>query len=273
MTCFYPVDAWRSARVNPETGKRGISFSRSDGFSDMPLQVPCGSCQGCKSDMAQAWAIRIYCEASLWDQNAFVTLTYTDAPPALDKKHLQDFFKRLRHKAKFRYFACGEYGGLTHRPHYHVIFFGCDFLGGSLPLGDGELYTHPDLEAAWGHGFVSCGSLTMASSCYVAGYANKKLGDPDTFNLMSRRPGIGHDWLTRYADDIRRIGSVVIEGKELPVPKRFLDWAPDELESVVAARRLMFQTETADERWSRRVAVRSKEINKISSLRLRGESI
>lgn len=93
----------------------------------MALQVPCGKCIGCKSDKAMMWSIRCYHEASLHERNAFVTLTYEDAPPALVKEDLQKFFKRARHSFDFRYFACGEYGEATHRPHYHALIFGQDF--------------------------------------------------------------------------------------------------------------------------------------------------
>jgi len=149
------------------------------------------------------------------------TLTYAKAPPSIVRKDLQDFFKRLRHKVKFRYFACGEYGGLTNRPHYHVIFFGTDFLSGSYSVSD-SLYSHPLLDSMWGLGQVAVMPFSMSSACYVAGYVNKKIGDTDTFSLMSKVPPIGYGWLVRYMGDIRRTGSVTIEGKELPVPRRYI---------------------------------------------------
>lgn len=44
-------------------------------------------------------------------------------PLTLCKKHLQDFFKRLRKNTgvKLQYFACGEYGKKFGRPHYHLL--------------------------------------------------------------------------------------------------------------------------------------------------------
>ena len=62
--------------------------------------------------------------------NAYITLTYNDdhlpANGSLQPRDLQLFWKRLR-KARtpgIRYYACGEYGDQTARPHYHAIIFG-----------------------------------------------------------------------------------------------------------------------------------------------------
>lgn len=240
MSCFYPRDAWRSQHVN-ENGKRPLVFQRSAGFTDMALQVPCGKCAGCRADQALMWSIRCYQEASLFDRNCFLTLTYDDGhlpdDGKLKVKDLQDFFKRLRHVAKVRYYACGEYGEKTKRPHYHAVIFGQDFKAASnVQIGD-DLYTDRALVGLWTHGQVSVGSFTMASACYVAGYVGKKTGDQDSFQVMSRRPGIGKEWLMRYWRDLQRTGVVVIEGREYPIPQRYLLWMEDELKEVKADRK------------------------------------
>lgn len=174
MACYFPVNAWKSQRLN-ESGKRGITFSLREGFQDQPLQVPCGKCDGCRASRAQMWAVRMHNEAALHERNSFLTLTYADpAPPVLDKKHLQDFFKRARHHYKFRYFGVGEYGDQTCRPHYHAIIFGEDFLAGSFKIND-ELYVDPKLEELWGHGHIAIAPANMSSMCYVAGYVFKRL--------------------------------------------------------------------------------------------------
>jgi len=175
------------------------------------------------------WAVRCYHEMSLHQQSAFVTLTYDEksVPPALVKADLQKFFKRLRHHyGSFRYFACGEYGERTRRPHYHALIFGHDFLAGAEAIG--AHYINPVVSAIWGMGNTMVDPVNMAACCYVSGYVSKKSHDPDTFNLMSRRPGIGHTWLDRYGDDLRRIGTVAIEGREYAIPKRYLEWADQE---------------------------------------------
>lgn len=233
MGCFYPRDAWKARRLN-ESGKRSLVFNRSSGYADMSVQVPCGKCDGCYADRALTWAIRMHQEASLHSVNSFLTLTYTDenCPAKVDKKTLQNFFKRLRHEYKLRYYACGEYGEKTGRPHYHAVIFGQDFREGKTVQINEQLYSNFRLSEIWGKGSVVCAPFSMATACYVAGYVTKKIGDPDSFSVMSTRPGIGKEWLNRYWDDVSRLGTVVIEGKEYPVPQRYLAWMEDELAHV-----------------------------------------
>lgn len=270
MACYYPVAAWKSQRVN-ESGKRGIVFNIRDGFADMPLQVPCGKCAGCMASRSQEWAIRAYHEASLFDRNCFATFTYADPPPPrIDKKHLQDFFKRARHTYNFRYMACGEYGEQTHRPHYHALIFGEDFLDEKLTISD-ALYTSKKLENIWGFGHIALAELNMATCCYVAGYVNKKIGDEDTFPLRS--VGLGKGWLEKYSDEIRRNGFVVIEGKKIPVPKRYLVWKEEELNDVKKERARMFKRMTPEESYERMVALPHKELNKKSELANRSKKL
>lgn len=234
MSCFSPVSIWRDPLVGPLppkidfdtgellSGSSPISFSFRDGWQH--LAIGCGRCDGCRADRALEWSLRCYHEASLFDRNSFLTLTYEDSPPALVKADLQKFFKRLRHSYKFRYFACGEYGDRTRRPHYHALIFGEDFLGGDVtPIND-KLYTNAAVADCWGHGLVSIAEVNMSTCCYVAGYVFKKIGDTDTFSLQSRRPGIGHDWLDRFAGDLVRTGTVTIEGREYPIPRRYMAW-------------------------------------------------
>lgn len=272
MACTNPRRAWRRPealqgplppRVDTDTGellagRSSLSFHPVDGWD--PLKVGCGVCVGCRADRSREWAIRCYHEASQHDRNCFVTLTYENAPPALVKKDLQDFFKRLRHQVKFRYLACGEYGDKTRRPHYHALIFGEDFLGGALKIGE-SLYTNPALAKAWGHGLVSVGELNMATCCYVAGYVFKKVGDHDTFSLASRRPGIGHNWLDKFGDDIRRTGVVTIEGKEYPVPRRYMDWHSEELHDLKIERREIFASQSYDEVMRKEKQLRAKALN------------
>lgn len=258
MPCVYPVNAWYSQRTN-ESGKRGIVFNVKQGHADRHLQVPCGKCVGCAADKALMWSIRMHHEASQHEQNCFLTLTYAKAPDHISKRDLQLFFKRLRKLSPLRYFACGEYGTKTHRPHYHAVLFGRDFLERSSAINE-QLYTHPEILNAWGHGLVSIGAVSLASCMYVAGYAAKKIGDKDTFTLMSRRPGIGHDWATKYRDEMVRNGKIIIEGRELPIPKRYLEWDSAHLAPVAASRRKYIQSLTPEQRYEKALQLRSREI-------------
>lgn len=95
------------------------------------LLVPCGKCVQCRIQKRKEWSVRLYHELDYWNDSVFLTLTYDDKSVpenmSLKKKDLQDFFKRLRMSVNGRtikYFACGEYGGETERPHYHSIIYG-----------------------------------------------------------------------------------------------------------------------------------------------------
>lgn len=242
MSCSAPLRGWYSQTVNP-SGKRSIVFDIKQAFSDLPVDLPCGKCLSCKADQSLMWSIRAYHESTFHNQNSFITLTYDDANfPAdgkISKDELQRFFKRLRkevHPAKLRYIACGEYGDQTRRPHYHAIIFGLDFLHDKITITD-QLYTSPTLAKVWGKGHVTIAPVTMSSICYVCGYVLKKMNDEDTFNLMSRRPGIGHDWLDKFKSDISRTGVVSIEGREYAIPPRYLMWDEKYFEEVKNARR------------------------------------
>ena len=107
------------------------------------VPVPCGRCIGCRLDYSRVWAERCVHEASQYENNWFLTLTYDDdhlpigkkGIPTLIKDEVSSFMKRLRTKMKreygvdgIRFFACGEYGTNGERvlhPHYHIILFNC----------------------------------------------------------------------------------------------------------------------------------------------------
>lgn len=109
------------------------------------LQVPCGHCFNCKSEKRLSWFIRLYYE---WqrciDNNGltfFLTLTYNNKKvPKINndlifsRKDVQNYIKRVRKqlctelpsfdwKHNLKYFVSSEYGGKTHRPHYHILWF------------------------------------------------------------------------------------------------------------------------------------------------------
>ena len=216
------------------------------------MQVACGQCRGCRLEQRRQWAMRIVHEASLHEDNCFLTLTYDDAHlPAdrsLSKRDLQLFVKRLRKQEakvdrRFRYFGVGEYGGRTGRPHYHLCMFGFDpgdkrYLAS---VGDHKVYLSPEVERAWPLGLHQVGSLTEKSARYVAGYVQKKVHrapgratvdvvDRDSgqvfavtpeFAQMSRRPGIGRGWIERYRDEVVAGCEVVSEGRPTRAPSYY----------------------------------------------------
>lgn len=134
MPCFFPLHGYYSRALRKMFFgciPHDVIAQYHDSFEEM--SVPCGRCVGCRLERSRQWAIRCVHEASLHEENSFLTLTYSPenlpSNGSLVKHDLTLFFKRLR-KAysdkKLRYFACGEYGEQFDRPHYHVILFGLD---------------------------------------------------------------------------------------------------------------------------------------------------
>ena len=190
----------------------------------MELQIPCGQCIGCRLERSREWALRITQEASFHEKSSFLTLTYSDrnlpTHNSLRKKDLQDFFKRLRFfsEKKLRYYACGEYGTQTLRPHYHICLFGEDFASDRKlykKTREGfPLFNSQSLSDRWPFGHAVIGDLTFETAAYTARYVTKKItGDKASehyglrepeFSIMSRRPGIGTDWAKKNLIDIER---------------------------------------------------------------------
>lgn len=260
LACTRPLKAYRGP-----SGR--LEFDSVKGYSDRPLELPCGQCRGCRLARATEWAIRAVHEAQLHERNCFVTLTYSPANiPAdwsVDVTVWQDFAKRVRRElGPFRFLHCGEYGSKTLRPHYHACMFGVDF--GRLdwiPVKPG-LWTSLSLSERWGLGQVTVGDVTWQSAAYVARYVMSKATgklresryervDSETgecwqvapeYSTMSRRPGLGAKWFERfYESDVAPRDAVVHDGKSYRVPKfydRLLEASdPERVASLKAKRR------------------------------------
>ncbi len=244
MPCFHPLEAWKT-----RDGAIVFSPGGAVGFS---LQLPCGQCIGCRLERSRQWAMRCMHEASLFDDNCFITLTYSDeflpSDGSLDKKHFQDFMKRLRSsfsERRIRYYHCGEYGSKFRRPHYHALLFNFDFVDKKLfSTSKGQrLYTSEVLEKLWRFGFGTVGAVTFESAAYTARYIMKKVtgdraeehyvgcdevtGTPvqllPEYTTMSRRPGIGRAWYERFSNDVFPLDEVVLRGGRSMRPPRFYD--------------------------------------------------
>lgn len=184
MPCYHPISGWLSRNFTP-AGKRTVVFNPRDGLIDRPVTIPCGQCIGCRLERSRQWAIRCVHEASLHEQNCFITLTYDDehipSDGSLKLDDLQRFFKRLRKRIyphKVRYYAAGEYGEQLERPHYHACLFGWrpEDLEIIRQNHDGSyLYISSFLSEIWPNGFNSVGDVTFESAAYVARYVTKKI--------------------------------------------------------------------------------------------------
>lgn len=287
MTCFRRLDAWVDFESRTEAGKNVITFSRPAGLSQ-PVVLPCGQCIGCRLDKAREWALRCYHESTLYGENSFVTLTYSEenAPQdgSLVKADHQKFIKRLR-KAyparRIRYFLCGEYGEKHMRPHYHAILFNLDFGDkeqcGTNKHGD-PIYVSPHLSSVWSLGHAWLGNVTIESAGYVARYCLKKANgveafdryvtdfDPETGEIemlepeyiaMSRRPGLGQDWLKRFQGDCAK-GYLTEDGQKYSIPEFYVQRLERDYPCWVAELRQQ-RKELAKKKWFGRKRSLAKE--------------
>lgn len=179
---------------------------------------PCGQCMPCRVNRRRTWTHRLMLEQLASKKSSFVTLTYSDEKVPIMKqsgslmatlvpKDLQDFLKRFRKAIspeRVRYYAVGEYGDVTWRPHYHLALFGY----GPCYYGRSQ-YTKRRVNCCricdlvrdtWENGFIYIGELELKSAAYIAGYMLKKMTKADDerlqgrhpeFARMSLRPGIG----------------------------------------------------------------------------------
>lgn len=267
MPCYHPLRGWPSNTVN-KSGKRSIVFRREEG-QGFEINVPCGQCIGCRLERSRQWAIRCVHEASLYQDNCFITLTYHDEHlpehGSLVKKDFQDFMKRLRKKygSGIRFFHCGEYGDKLSRPHYHACLFNFDFPDKELlkVVQGNRLFTSSSLQDLWPFGFSTIGDVSFDSAAYVARYVVKKVNGEKAkdhyervclstgelvsiqpeYITMSRRPGIGKGWFEKYQEETYRDDFIVLNGKKMRPPKfydgQFEIIDPVSLEKIKSARK------------------------------------
>ena len=197
MPCFHPIDGWYANSLN-QNGKRSVTFKWHEAFLDMPVQVACGRCIGCRLERSRQMALRMMHESELHEENCSLTLTYNDESlphrfiasydvfgnpvysGGLDRNHVPGFMKRLRWhcKRKISYYYCGEYGDENNRPHYHVLIFGLEFpdkqLCGKSHAGF-DLYSSDVLSSLWRKGHCTIGQVNFESAAYAARYILKKI--------------------------------------------------------------------------------------------------
>lgn len=217
--------------------------------------IPCGKCIGCRLEKSRQWANRIILEMKSYpkDTNWFLTLTYDDTKVpsktvknektgevktglTLNKKDLQDFMKRLRDHYKhhynhqgIRYYACGEYGETTQRPHYHICLMNTAIHTELKKLKNTEsgdaLYTNEEIQKIWGMGNIAIGELNWETAAYTARYIMKKqlgkgseefykiMAKEPEFTVMSRKPGIGKAYYEANKDKIYNYDEITVPKK------------------------------------------------------------
>lgn len=247
MACLYPVRGFKLIKEKTESGKMKVVFNDNDvkGKLYESIDIPCGQCIECRISKAREWAIRCYHEASMFENNIFLTLTYDEenvpGDYSLNKEDYRDFLKELRRRYDgiesiidkegktvfpIRYFVCGEYGDQEGRPHYHMAIFNFDFddkiiytRKNGIPLYNSEM-----CEKIWKKGYCVIGDINLKTVRYITRYILKKVNgskieekygelEPE-FQSMSRRPGIGNRWFQKFKGDIYDKDFMTIEGNK-----------------------------------------------------------
>lgn len=261
------------------------------------MEIPCNNCMGCKLERSRQWAVRMIHESKLYDQNCFLTLTYSDENVPQDYslkiRDYQLFMKRLRKAMpqRLRFYACGEYGDGFGRPHYHAIVFNLDFPDKKLwkNVNGKPHYESETLTGLWNLGFATTADVSYKSCAYVSRYVTKKIKTADTFgadryyrlspidgrfhsvlpefSLMSRRPGIGHGYTQRFKSDYYPSGFVVVNGVKQAPPKYYISQLNEAEQKKLKrqARRLSLKNKehTTIERRFARAAVRDARITRL----------
>ena len=199
------------------------------------MQVPCGKCPECVKAKYYSWLFRLDKELERSDNPLFVTLTLENknitwtnqGNKTLCKRDLQLFFKRLRklhektyptYSKKIKYYAVGEYGSRTKRPHYHIILF--NVLDPNM------------VHVAWGQGHTMSVPLQNGGTNYVLKYLQKppqkKSSDPELqreFSLMSKN--MGDNYLTpaieKWHNNPENCFVRTFQGFKMPIPKYYKD--------------------------------------------------
>lgn len=254
-------------------------------------------------------------EKQYHDLGVFLTLTYDNEHlpknNVLDHSHFQGFMKRLRaamqyqHKLenpdctdypKIKYFMCGEFGDKTNRPHYHAIILGVDFPDKKKhSQGKSGIwqYTSKKLDAMWGYGFVTIGSVTHESAGYTARYIMKKQQYQEIENAkkqsakspvptastlvrtvpyMACSKGFGQAWYEEYGEQAHARDSVICaKGKERKVPRyydRLLQASDPEKLARIKEERKRRALEKVEDNTPERLAVREQvKLAQIKSLK------
>ena len=261
MACNHPLHAFDTGFLE-DSGKPHYKITGADKewiykpadkdgneiYTDLKItkyiEIPCGKCIACRLTYSKEWATRCVLEAKQYQNNYFITLTYSPEKVPINEelgnlilkpKDLQNFMKRLRkyYEQHFnfqgiRFYACGEYGSTTQRPHYHILAFNLPIFD-IVPLkrtNTGEqLYYSQTVEKIWGNGNVWIGEVNWNTCAYVARYIMKKQKGPDAekhyeengevpeFVRMSRRPGIGQKYFEENYQKIYECDEIIIQKK------------------------------------------------------------
>ena len=211
------------------------------------LLIPCGKCVECLKARSLNNTARVFLNVlSLKDRMSFndfsnscyfVTLTYSDLflPKnySLSKRDLQLFLKRLRkyfdynfgkNLFHFKYYACGEYGDKTLRPHYHLLLM--------FEISCSEKILKDALKNTWSFGLIDYKNTSdLSAISYITRYCDKKIEFSlrdvyskdyiSPFCLSSKN--LGYSYFLDHFDYYLQLGYIPgPDGFNLPLPSIYL---------------------------------------------------
>ena len=176
-------------------------------YTNKTFHLPCGKCIECLARRVSGWSFRLLKEAELSSSAFFVTL----------------WMKRLRklETNKLKYYLCGEYGGKTKRPHYHVILFNLTDIN--------------NIQKTWQKGEIHTGQVEPASVGYTLKYVSKPSKIPihqhddrsKEFSLMSKKMGMNYltpQMIFYHRNDLlNRMYITLKDGKKIAMPRYYKD--------------------------------------------------
>lgn len=209
------------------------------------------------------WTLRCLYELESWDSASFITLTYDDLHlplnGSLKPSDLTKFFKRLRRNLeleygthtelddfgeekqipnhKIKYYACGEYGDIGERPHFHAIVYGLDNYSDTDRNILKKTWTNSepwlfDKERGKDSGMQE---VTREDIQYVCGYVKKKLkgvAADKEYTQKSRIPpfsrisqGIGLAFFEKNKDRLLSNGWTYYNAQKVSIPRYFCEKA------------------------------------------------
>lgn len=189
--------------------------------------VPCGTCPDCLAKKRADWSFRMQEEERVSSSSFFMTYTYTeeklhyneDGNAILFPSDFQNYMKRIRKLTsnKLKYFAVGEYGGESGRPHYHAIIF-------NFPAELRWMLIHE-----WNEGFAVLGDTKQGSIHYVTKYMLKpskwyiKQGMTPPFTLVSK--GLGINYVKKNKESHKLNESLLVKnnGYNQSMPRYYQD--------------------------------------------------
>lgn len=211
--CTQPVTAYH------EGPGQKITFTNKSDLSSKQITVPCGYCDECNKQKVAEIGILSAHEASLHENNIFLTLTYDDDTlpfrGSLYRPHIVKFIDSLRAKInrdhkryqkanglkltpcpKIKYVYGAEYGTNSFRPHFHICIFGYrpDDAEPFKQKGQMDLYTSEILKKIWGKGHITFGDVNEKTAMYTSGHYMSRLSPAASKKYYKRSTVNGYEY-------------------------------------------------------------------------------